>query len=115
MHQFGYILYFVRDCVGSAYMNYIVFIITDSESPISAENYRKSIKKNTLTVEIVTVVTLGCVLVLLIGIVYIILMLRQNRLQYLVQTVPSQKAHHSVNNAYDTGFSDEQPIVNSHF
>lgn len=87
----------------------------DSESPISAENYRKSIKKNTLTVEIVTVVTLGCVLVLLIGIVYIILMLRQNRLQYLVQTVPSQKAHHSVNNAYDTGFSDEQPIVNSHF
>nr|XP_034305994.1 plasminogen isoform X2 [Crassostrea gigas] len=87
----------------------------DSESPISAENYRKSIKKNTLTVEIITVVTLGCVLVLLIGIVYIILMLRQNRLQYLVQTVPSQKARHSVNNAYDIGFSDEQPIVNSHF
>lgn len=76
MYLFGYILYFVRDCVGSVYINYIVFIIIDLESFISVENYCKSIKKNIFIVEIVIVVILGCVLVFLIGIVYIILMFR---------------------------------------
>lgn len=76
MYLFGYILYFVRDCVGSVYINYIVFIIIDLESFISVENYCKSIKKNIFIVEIVIVVIFGCVLVFLIGIVYIILMFR---------------------------------------
>lgn len=76
MYLFGYILYFVRDYVGSVYINYIVFIIIDLESFVSVENYCKSIKKNIFIVEIVIVVIFGCVLVFLIGIVYIILMFR---------------------------------------
>lgn len=70
---------------------------------------------NTLNIEILTVVTLGCVLVMLAACVYIILLLRRNWSQHLTLSGNNHKEPARENNAYEVGFSDNQPIVNSHF
>ena len=70
---------------------------------------------NTLNIEIITVVTLGCVLVMLAACVYITMLLRRNWSQHLTLSGNNHKEPARENNAYEVGFSDNQPIVNSHF
>ena len=70
---------------------------------------------NTLNIEIITVVTLGCVLVMLAACVYITMLLRRKWSQHLTLSGNNHKEPARENNAYEVGFSDNQPIVNSHF
>lgn len=68
-----------------------------------------SCEQNSVKVEVVTVVTLVCVLLTTVGSIYIIVLLRHNRLQCF----PGQNTPYALNNVYDSGVSDIQPIVYS--
>ena len=57
---------------------------------------------------------LGCV-VMLAACVYIILLLRRKWSQHLTLSGNNHKEPARENNTYEVGFSDNQPIVNSHF
>lgn len=60
---------------------------------------------------VIAILTLVCVIIVVSIGVYIAIVLRNK--QYLPQTGIAGKALYSVDNAYDIGYTDMQPIVHS--